>query len=58
MALSTLARPGDVILAEGLTYPGVKAVASILHLRLEGLAIDGKGLRPEAFEEACEKHRP
>src|SRR5712672_438250 len=25
---------------------------------LEGLAIDGKGLRPEGFEEACEKHRP
>jgi DNA-binding transcriptional MocR family regulator len=58
MALSTLARPGDVILAEGLTYPGVKAVAGILHLRLEGLAIDGRGLRPEAFEAACEKHRP
>lgn len=58
LALSTLARPGDVILAEGLTYPGVKAVASMLHLRLEGLAIDGRGLRPEAFQEACEKHRP
>ena len=58
LALSTLARPGDVILAEALTYPGVKAVAGILHLRLEGLAIDGKGLRPEGFQEACEKYRP
>lgn len=58
LVLSTLTRPGDVILAEGLTYPGVKAVASMLHLRLEGLAIDGKGLRPEAFQEACEKHQP
>jgi DNA-binding transcriptional MocR family regulator len=58
LALSTLARPGDVILTEGLTYPGVKTIASMLHLRLEGVAIDATGLRPEAFQDACEKHRP
>ncbi len=58
LALSTLARPGDVILTEALTYPGVKAVANTLHIRLEGVGIDRGGLRPEALVEACEKHRP
>jgi len=36
LALSTVARPGDVILTEALTYPGIKAIANVLHLRLEG----------------------
>jgi DNA-binding transcriptional MocR family regulator len=42
-----------VLLAESLTYAGVKAVAGFLHLRLRGLAIDEQGLRPDALEQAC-----
>lgn len=49
----TLLRPGDLLLTENLTYPGVKAVANLLHLRLEGLPMDGHGIKPEAFEAAC-----
>jgi DNA-binding transcriptional MocR family regulator len=50
---ATLLNPGDLVLAEELTYPGVKALAGLLHLRLEGVALDEDGLRPDAFESAC-----
>ena len=53
VALTALTQPGDRILTEALTYPGVKPIAAMLGLRLEGVAIDSKGLIPEAFEEAC-----
>jgi DNA-binding transcriptional MocR family regulator len=48
-----LLRPGDLVLTESLTYPGMKALASLLHLRLQGLPMDEHGLRPEALEAAC-----
>ena len=58
VAFATLAHPGDVILTESLTYPGMKALASLLHLRLVPVTLDAKGLDPEAFEEACRRHKP
>ena len=51
-------RPGDVLLTEALTYPGVKGVAGLLNLRLVGVPIDGHGLLPDAFEAACRSHAP
>ncbi|HSB62287.1 MAG TPA: PLP-dependent aminotransferase family protein [Vicinamibacteria bacterium] len=51
--LATLLRPGDLLLTEALTYPGLKAVAGLLHLRVQGLPMDEEGLRPDAFEDAC-----
>src|SRR5258706_10308763 len=53
IAFAALARPGDLVLAEQCTYPGMKAVAGLLQLRLQGVAIDRDGLVPEAFEAAC-----
>ncbi len=53
LAFASLTRPGDLVLTEELTYPGMKALANVLGLRLQGLPIDGGGLRPEAFETAC-----
>jgi len=52
-ALAGLARPGDVVLAEALSYSGLKAIAISLHLRLEGVAMDEHGLRPDALDAAC-----
>lgn len=52
-ALSVLTRPGDAVLAEELTNPGLRDAASWLHLRLHGLPCDEQGLLPEAFEDAC-----
>lgn len=53
VALTTLTRPGDTVLTEALTYPGMKVLASQLHLRLQGVAMDEHGLLPEALEAAC-----
>jgi hypothetical protein len=49
---SALAKPGDRVLTEALTYPGMKALASLLHLSLEGVAMDAEGMRVDALEEA------
>ena len=51
--LTTFVAKHDVVLAESLAYPGFRAIAAHLGLRVEGVAIDGQGLIPEALEEAC-----
>ena len=51
--LTALLSPGDVVLCEHVTYPGMKALAHLLHLRLQGLPMDEQGLLPDAFESAC-----
>lgn len=56
--LTTLLRPGDTMVSEELTYPGVKSLAAHLGLTLAGIAMDAEGMRPEAFRAACEQHRP
>lgn len=57
-ALTTLARPGDAVCCEALTYPGFKALAAQLGVRLVGLALDADGIDPAAFQAACAEHRP
>jgi DNA-binding transcriptional MocR family regulator len=52
-ALSTLTEPGDTVLTEQVSYPGIKALANLLHLQLHGLPVDEHGLQPEAFAAAC-----
>lgn len=56
--LASLAKPGDLVLTEHVTYTGMKAIASLLHLQLRGLPLDGDGLVPEAFEAACRDAAP
>src|SRR5918995_1771819 len=58
VVLATIAQPGDLILAEEVTYAGIKALASLLHLRLRGLPMDEQGIRPDAFELACRSQKP
>jgi DNA-binding transcriptional MocR family regulator len=50
--LRALTRPGDAVLCEARTYPGLKRIASSLHLRLVGAEVDREGLRPEALARA------
>jgi DNA-binding transcriptional MocR family regulator len=57
-ALSSLTSPGDVVLTEALTYPGIKAAAKILGVRLVGVAMDDEGVRPDALKDACKQHAP
>ena len=53
VSLMSVAAPGDTVLCSELTYPGMKSVASHLHLRLQGVASDERGILPQAVEEAC-----
>jgi len=55
---SVLARPGEVIMAEAITYPGARSIAAQLGLRLVGLPMDADGIDPEAFAAACIRLRP
>ncbi|MFC7739142.1 PLP-dependent aminotransferase family protein [Roseomonas sp. GCM10028921] len=57
-ALGVLVGPGDTVLTDELTYPGLKAVAEQLGLRLAGVAADDEGMLPEAVEAACREMRP
>ena len=57
-ALMALARPGDLIMAEALSWPGLKATAAPLGLRVRGVAMDEHGLLPEALDEACRREKP
>ncbi|HVJ34559.1 MAG TPA: PLP-dependent aminotransferase family protein [Terriglobia bacterium] len=56
--LTTLAKSGDLILSEALTYPGLLLAARQFGLRLHGLPLDEYGLLPEALEAACRHLQP
>ncbi len=55
VALATLTRPRDVLLVEALTYPGLKSLANHLHVRLEPIALDAEGARPDALARAARR---
>ncbi|MCJ2114060.1 PLP-dependent aminotransferase family protein [Methylobacterium sp. E-025] len=50
--LAALARPGDRIGCEPLTYPVVKGIAARLGIALVPLALDAEGIRPDAILQA------
>ncbi len=52
IAFAALCDPGDVVLTDELTYPGMKALASLLHLRLLSVPMDDEGILPDALEAA------
>ena len=56
--LLSLSSPGDVVLTEALTYPGIKAAAGKLGLRLVGVTMDEQGILPDALGSACRQHKP
>ncbi len=51
--LSTLARPGETLLVEDLTWPGVHYIARRHGLRLVSVTGDGDGLCPQALARAA-----
>src|SRR6266849_2242660 len=56
--LGILAKAGDVVLSEDLTYPGTRSIAAQLGLRLVGLPMDDEGIVADAFAEACQRLAP
>jgi DNA-binding transcriptional MocR family regulator len=56
--LIALTSPGDVVLTETLTYPGIKAAAAYTGVRLVGVPIDKQGVLPDALNSASRQHAP
>ncbi len=56
--LTALARTGDAILCERITYPGIRAITAQLGLELVGLEMDDHGIDPGAFDDACKTRNP
>jgi len=56
--LSPLARPGDTVCVESVSYPGIKALATQLGIKLHALPVDEEGPCPQHFEEACKHVHP
>ena len=53
-----LAKPGEAILSEAVTYPGIRAIAAQLGVTLQGLPTDQDGIDPDAFAAACRQGPP
>lgn len=56
--LLALTSPGDVVLTENLTFPGIKAAATRLGVRLVGVEMDRDGVLPDVLAVACKQHQP
>jgi len=53
LALAATVRPGEHLLCEALTYPGLSAVAAQLGIKVTGVEMDAQGIIPESLEEHC-----
>lgn len=53
LALAATVRPGEHLLCEGLTYPGLSATAAQMGIKVTGLPQDEHGLLPEVLEDSC-----
>ena len=56
--LSIIATPGDRILCERVTYPGIRNIAARFGVTLVGLGMDAQGVMPEALHAAIAEHKP
>jgi DNA-binding transcriptional MocR family regulator len=56
--LGLMAKAGDVVLSEALTYPGTRSIAAQLGLKLIGLPMDEHGIDADAFADACQRFNP
>ncbi len=56
--LSVIAKAGDVLVSESITYPGARSIAAQLGLRHVGLRMDDDGVDPDAFADICERLAP
>ena len=53
LALAATVRPGEHLLCEGLTYPGLSATAAQMGIKVTGLPQDEQGIVPQALEDIC-----
>jgi DNA-binding transcriptional MocR family regulator len=57
VTLASMVGRGGSLFVEELTYPGLKALANLLEIKMVALPMDDGGLVPEAFESACRQRR-
>jgi DNA-binding transcriptional MocR family regulator len=55
--LMALVRPGETLVTEHLTYPGLIAAARFLGIKLLGAEMDNEGLLPASLEQLCRSNR-
>jgi len=51
--LGIVARRGDTLLCDELTYPGIRSIAAQLGIRLVGVTADAEGMMPAALAETA-----
>ncbi|RDI62428.1 PLP-dependent aminotransferase family protein [Microvirga subterranea] len=56
--MRVLARPGDVVCVPTVTYPGLRAIAERLDIRLVPSPMDHEGFDPDALAETCAREKP
>lgn len=56
--VSILAKPGETVLCEAITYPGIRSITAQLGVNLVGLRMDKDGIEPQALLDACKKLSP
>jgi DNA-binding transcriptional MocR family regulator len=57
-ALIAFCKPGDTIVAESLTLPGLIVAARVFGLNLVGAPMDEHGVVPDALDAICATHKP
>ena len=57
-SILALTEPGDVILAEPTSYPGLRAAATQFGRRIVAVEADRHGMVPGMLEQACRQHQP
>lgn len=58
LSFMTVARPGELILTEALTYPGIIHLANQMGYHLQGVVMDDDGICPDALEDICRRESP
>jgi len=58
LALQIVCRPGDTVLCERLTYPGLLSLARQQQLQVKPVELDDQGMVPQALAFACRQYRP
>ena len=56
--LAAVTQPGELVVADAITYQGIKALCQSRGVELRGLPMDRDGMLPDAFERACGSMRP
>ncbi|MFN5522290.1 PLP-dependent aminotransferase family protein [Bradyrhizobium sp.] len=56
--VSILAKPGENLVCEAVTYPGIRSIAAQLGVNLIGLPMDDQGIEVQPLLDACKKAKP